>query len=313
MDSTALSRARAILSVTALTLVLVFLAFGRSLWQGFAPLDDGFLIVWNLAVRGFTRESFRLAFTTYDPELYIPLTLVSFQLNYVTAGLQPWMYHLTNLLLHAANALLVMGLLRMLLTHDSSRTREGARLAVILCGLLFAVHPLHTEAVVWIAGRKDLLSTFFALLSFIAYLRYRKGSRRAYALSIVTFLLALLAKVTPLTLPVAFLLADLLLERRKDGWRMLTDKIPFLLLSTIFGLVAMGGKERVLTEEGYGGAFLLAGKSMMFYTEKLLLPLRLNVYHPYRGAMSLTEPRLLIPSLLLLGLLGLGLRRRSHS
>ena len=291
MDHPSLPRPRTLFLVSVLTVTLVFLAYGRSLFQGFAPADDSFLIVHNLAAHGVNAESLRLAFTTYDPELYIPLTLVSFQVDYMAAGLQPWMYHLTNILLHAGNALLVMWLLFLM---------TGKKLPALLAGLLFAVHPLHTEAVAWIAGRKDLLSTFFALLSFIAYVKYRGGSRRGYAWSIVTLLLSLLAKLMAVTLPVLFLLYDLLWERRKWTPRMVVEKLPHFFLSIVFGLVAMGGKERILAMLSPVETLLVAAKSTAFYLQKLLLPFNLGVLYPYQGKVSVTEPAFFLPLLALL-------------
>lgn len=278
-----------LLLVVGLFLGLVFLAFGRSLSQGFAPLDDGFLVVGNLATRGFTSESLRLAFTTYDPELYIPLTLVSFQFNYLLTGLATWSYHLVNLLLHAGNALLLAWLLFRM---------TGRKTPAILAGLLFATHPLLTEAVVWITARKDLLSTFFALLSFHAYVSYREGSRSAYVLSLGAFLLSLLSMVLTATLPIIYVLFDMLLEGRKAR-RSIVDKIPFLLLSLSLGIVALGGKGRVLAATTPWETALLAAKSIMFYVQKFLLPFNLSVFYPQRGIIAVTKLEFLIPLLLL--------------
>ena len=93
-------------------MVLPFLVFGRSLFHDFAPIDDWFLIVENLSVHGITFANLKAIFTTYDPELYIPFTLLTFQINYVMAELQPFVYHLTNILLHGANGVLVYFIFR---------------------------------------------------------------------------------------------------------------------------------------------------------------------------------------------------------
>ncbi len=299
METITFPQPRYVFLIIGLFLAVTFLAFGRTLLQDFAPLDDDLLITHNLAVRGMTPENLRTVFTTYDPELYIPLTFVSYQVNYLIGGLRPWIYHLTNILLHAGNALLVAWLL-LLLTQK--------RHVALVAGLLFAVHPLHTEAVAWLAGRKDLLSTFFFLLSFIAYLHYRKGvahnAPTTYVLSILSFLLALLSKVMAMTLPVALILSDLLMERRKWSWKILMEKIPYLMLSGIFLVVATAGKERILSHHTTWETALMAAKSTVFYLQKLLLPIHLGVFYPYRGAISLLESAFIVPVLIVLMLIG---------
>ncbi len=298
-----LPRPRTIVVIALLTFALVFLAFGRALWQGFQS-DDFFLIVQNLAVRGVTPESLRLAFTTFDPELYIPLTLVSFQIDSLLAELQPWMFHLTNLLLHTGNALLVMWLL-LLLTKQRS--------AAFFAGLLFAVHPLHTEAAVWVAGRKDLLSAFFILLSLITYIRYRDGKRGAYAISILLFVLALLSKIIAITLPAVIVLLDLLWERRKFSLQWFLDKIPYVLLSGVFSLVGSGGKERILSMISIPEMALVAGKSIAFYLWKFIAPHDLSIIYPQTETVSLLQPEFFLPLLLVLALVACALFLWKHA
>ena len=164
-----------------LFIILPFLAFGASLFHGFAPVDDSFLIVENLAIRAINWENIYHFFSTYDPELYIPLVFLSFQFNYLIGELAPFNYHLTNILIHIINALLVARILTQL--------TDKKKLS-IFAGLIFAAHPLNAEAVVWLAGRKDLLAGLFFFASLTFYLDFIKGNRKAYWLSITMFLLA---------------------------------------------------------------------------------------------------------------------------
>lgn len=288
------------------TIVLILLAFGRSLFQGFAPLDDDLLITRNLAVRGMTAGNLKTIFTSYDPELYIPLTFVSYQINYMMAGLSPWIYHLTNILLHAGNALLVMWTAFLL-----ARMRVGAafRVPAIFAGMLFAVHPLNTEAVVWLAGRKDLLSAMFFLSAWIGYIGYRRmtGAARspaAYWISVILFLCGLLSKVMVLTLPAVLLLTDILIERRKWSWKILIDKIPYATLSGVFLVIAMFGKERIIAHHSIAETALMAAKSTTFYLQKFLMPIRLGVFYPYRGEIGVLLPAFLIPTVIMITLIG---------
>ena len=289
--------------------VLTITVYGASLRNDFVRLDDGLLIYENAAVREISPWSLKKIFTTYDPELYIPLTLFSYQMDYALGGRNPFVYHFHNLLLHTLNALLVAWVIYLL-------SRE--KLVALFVGLLFAVHPLHTEAVVWAAARKDLLSTFFFLLSVLAYLSYRRSHQpsaacpakpegrsrvshrlpRSYFLSLLFFLLGLLAKVMVITLPILLLLIDFK-ERRKWERAMILDKLPYVALSVVFGIVALYGKRDVTAAVTLGEIALMAGKSTVFYLAKLFAPIHLSVFYPYTGAITLSSPDFFLPLLVL--------------
>lgn len=271
----------------ALAIIFVaatFLAFGHSLTQGFAPVDDIFLIVENLAIRGISLENLKTVFTTYDPELYIPLVFVSYQLNWLISGLEPFGFHLTNILLHAINALLVARILFQL---------TDKKWLSIFAGLIFAVHPLHTEAVVWLAGRKDLLSGtfFFAALTF--YLSSAKGNKRAYILSILFFVLALLSKVIAVTLLGVIVLHLLYSGRKLLRKNVAVSLIPYAVLSAVFMAIAMGGKTRTIASVGMWDKVLVAFKSTAFYLQKLFIPTDLSIIYPLQGDISLWSAAIL--------------------
>lgn len=279
----------------AVLLSLSFLAFGRSIWHDFAPIDDSFLIYNNLALRGITWAHIRTIFTTYDPELYIPLTFFSFQMNYAMGALNPFGYHLANVLLHGINASLVFLVLRNLTNH---------RLASMIGAGIFAVHPLHTEAVVWIAGRKDLLFTAFFLLSFLLFQVSSAHKRWAYALSLLAFLLALFSKATAMTLPVVLLFSELIVRRTPLSRRLLLILAPYAVLSMIFAAIALGGKERVVSGTGILPPVLLAARSVMFYLQAFIAPVNLSVFYSQHGSISLGSPTLLFSLLGTLVFLG---------
>lgn len=262
-------------------LTMLLLVYGASLSNNFIGLDDPYVVYNNLAIREITPATIKHIFTTYDPELYTPLTFFTFQLNYLVGQLEPFVYHLTNLLLHTANALLVVWLLMLLL---------GNRTAAIAAGLIFALHPVNTEVVVWITARKEVLSAFFFLLSFITYLLPR--TRTMYWLSIALFLCALLSKVNVFVLPLLLLLADFLKYRPVDR-RMLLDKIPYAVLSVVFVIIGLLPKEGILASTTLSEKILMAGKSTMFYLWKFLLPINLSVLYPHYGPISWSSPALM--------------------
>lgn len=285
--------------------LLVVTVYARSIvGNAFVSIDDGVLIYRNPIVRGVTLANIRASFSTYDPELYVPLTFLSYQLDYAVGGLAPPVYHATNLLLHALNAVLV-ALLVLRLT--------GRRWAALAAGTIFAIHPLHTEAVAWAAARKDLLSSTFFLLTVLSYLRWREdGRRRRYVASIIWFLLGLLAKVSIVVAPVILLLIDWLQGRRLER-RAWIEKAPHAALSIVFGIVAIAGKSG-------GGALvleraLLGAKAAMFYLWKLAVPINLSVLYPYTKPITLAQPDLFFSLLALIALFAFAwlLRHRARS
>lgn len=143
----------------AVTAILYLPHVGNAL----VTLDDRMLITRNPFIQQLTPWSLRMIFTTYDPELYVPLTLFTYQIEHLIFGLAPQIYHFTNLLLHIGSAILVFQVIRRIFRSD---------LTGFVSALLFAVHPLQSEAVFWAAARKDVLSGFFFLLSLFFYLQY---------------------------------------------------------------------------------------------------------------------------------------------
>ncbi len=280
----------------ALFIVLTcLLLYGPSLANKFVSLDDTLLITQNPAVQAFTPQTVKRAFTTYDPELYVPLTLVSYQIENALFGLRPGVFHSTNLLLHTLNALLVFAGVYLLLK------RKGVAAAT---AILFAVHPLHTEAVLWAAARKDLLSTFFFLSSLCAYLSWRdREDYGLFLLSIVLFVLGLLSKVTVVTLPVVLLMIDW--KRQRPMVQAVREKWPFWLFAVVFGIVALFGKREVLASSGVWMNFLLACKSTLFYLWHIFFPVGFTVLYPQLAPVTILSWEFALPVIALLLILAL--------
>ena len=167
----------------------------------FINYDDNVYITDNAQVqKGLTSNGIIWAFTTSHTGNWHPLTWISHMLDCELYGLNPGGHHLTNVLLHMANAILLFVVLRWM---TGAIWRSG------LVAALFALHPLHVESVAWAAERKDVLSTFFWMLTMVAYVHYvnRPGGKR-YFLVLVTFFLGLMAKPMLVTLPFVLLLLD---------------------------------------------------------------------------------------------------------
>jgi protein O-mannosyl-transferase len=300
-----------------LVLLVPFLVYLPSLGNEFVALDDELLIVDNPVIKSLDFASLWTIFTSYDPELYIPLTLLSYQIEHALFGLWPNIYHFTNLLLHIGSSIFVY----LIISHFF-----GGRSA-IFCSLLFALHPLNTEAVAWASARKDVLSGFFFFLSLVLYLQYRSrdsiiadsdpkrfsnryyGRGRFYWGSVVAFLFALMSKVSVLMLPFILLLIDFksslsLGERaRERGWKiLLTDKIPYFLLAIFFFIIALFGKGAQTGD--LWTPIALSFISVPFYVQKFVLPTGLSILYPFTDAVTLAHPRILIGLLLIVGVTG---------
>jgi tetratricopeptide (TPR) repeat protein len=176
-------------------------AFAGVLGNDFVNYDDHLYVTQNPQVQGgLSWDGVRWAFTTMHAANWHPLCWLSLQLDAQFYGLRPWGFHLTSLLLHGANAVLLFLTLRRM---------TGAIGRSAFVAAFFAVHPLHVESVAWVAERKDVLNTFFGLLALLAYAWYVERPRPGrYHLVVACFALSLLAKPMLVTLPCLLLVLD---------------------------------------------------------------------------------------------------------
>jgi tetratricopeptide (TPR) repeat protein len=218
-----------------LVLVLGVLAvYGSLVLADFIGYDDPSYVVSNPVVkRGLTAAGVKWAFTTTDTGYWHPVTWLTLMLDHEVYGLHAGGYHVTNILLHAANTVLLFGLLCRM---TGATWRSGVVAA------LFAWHPLHVESVAWVSERKDVLSTFFWLLSALAYVRYVqiknekleiKNAEKAvqirrqegwhYGAALGFFALGLMSKPMVVTLPFVLLLLDYWPLRRSEEGKVKRD------------------------------------------------------------------------------------------
>jgi tetratricopeptide (TPR) repeat protein len=280
-------------------LTLGFLVFGQSLRNEFVAWDDQDLIQGNPIVQSMNPATIGKAFSSYDPELYVPLTLLSLQLDHLLGGGSPVAFHLMSLLLHCLNALLVAWLTLLLL-----RKRYLAAAA----GVLFLLHPIGVETVAWASARKDVLSATFLLLACITYVQgIRTGQRRLLLVGLF-FLFALLSKASVIILPLLLLLIDGREGRR--GWGIFREKSPLFALAVVFALIALYGKEHVIGALSPLQILLLIPKASLFVLGKILLPIKLAIFYPYTAPIVASSPDLLIHGAMLIVLLGVAWRVR---
>lgn len=262
--------------------VLLTLVYGASVYGNhFVEWDDYALIVNNPILQTTSLNNVVMAFTTYDPELYIPLTLLSYHLDRIIGGgFVPQVTHAINLLLHIFNSLLVAALLGIL-----ARDRKAG----VIAGLFFAVHPINTEAVAWASARKDLLSTLFFIFAWIAYIcsmdaKTRSTALRWHAVSMIAFTLALLSKVVAVILPIALLLTHYL-RHKTIKLANFVRILPYFFLSFFFGCIAILGQNG--SSSFYYEKFLVGCLAVFHYLRQLILPYGFSILYPLTSALSL--------------------------
>ena len=244
----------------------------------FVNFDDQNYVYSNPNVlAGLSAAGVRWAFTTNAAQNWHPLTWLSLQSDATLFGENPGGYHLTNLLLHVLNVLMLFLALRRL---------TGAEGKSAVVAAFFAVHPLHVESVAWIAERKDVLSAFFWLLTLYAYADYaeRPGWRRMAGV-VAAFVLGLLTKPMLVTLPCVLLLLDYWpLRRPVRPWRLVLEKLPLFLLSAISCGVtvwAQGHAVMPLSRIPIPWRIMNAFVAYVSYLEKMSWPSDLAVYYPH--------------------------------
>lgn len=271
--------------VTASLIGLTMLVFFPTVQNGFTNWDDGYHVVNNTDIRSLQWSSLRSFFTTFTVAHYIPLVSLSFALEYQFFGLDPFVFHFTNLLLHVIVTLLIYTLAR--------KWHAGAPEAFVIA-LLFGIHPLHVEPVAWISARKDVLSGAFLLGSLLMFYTADEGGRRSrYLLSLLLYLFSLGSKSAGMFLP-AFLLAQYYAEGRLDR------KVFLRILP--FGILAAGAAFLTLTAHDNAGvlqigvrhstaaSFVIACYNILFYTVKSIVPFGLSAVYPFPDNSAETLP-----------------------
>ena len=285
---------RAALVAPACVALVTFISFLPVLRAGFVSWDDDKNFVDNPLYRGLGPAQLKWMWTTFHMGHYVPLSWMTLGLDYELWGMNPAGYHLTNLLLHTASAVVVYFVARRLLSAGSqnanwgqTRFRDlGIGFAAAFAALVFAVHPLRVESVAWVTERRDVLSGLFYFSSLLAYLRWRdEPARRAwYIVALVSFAAALLSKATAMTLPAVLVLVNVYPLRRlggSTGWvtpgarRLYGELAPFVVLAAgaaVLSIVALHPPGQL----GFGQKLAVSAYSLFFYAWKTVVPTNLS-------------------------------------
>src|SRR5437773_1581127 len=256
--------------------VVTILAY-RPAWNGGFLWDDDAYVTNNELLTA--PDGLRRIWFSFDsPSQYFPLVYTTFRIERALWGLNPAGYHVVNVLLHVANALLVWRLLARLRV-------PGAWLA----GAIFALHPVQVESVAWITERKNVLMGFFFLLTLLTWVEFLEQQTtrrwRLYLLALILYALALLSKTTACTLPAALLLI-LWLQKRPINKERLVQVVPFLILGIAMGLLTVWWERYHQGTRGPLFALspieriLIASRAVWFYLGKLFWPSNLTFIYP---------------------------------
>jgi len=274
-----------ILLACLIAAVVAFCVYIPSLGNGFVNWDDSEYIYGNPYIKGF---DLKWAFTAVIGSTWIPLTLLSFALDYAVWGLDPFGFHLSNSILHTLNTFMLAFLSARLANWHGSLGPKGLFMTALAAGLLFGIHPIHVESVAWATERKDVLNAFFFLLGLHAYLSYSKALRPLwYILTLIFFVLSLLSKPMTVTMPLVLLIVDFYpLDRLKTaGFRKLViEKLPFFGLSVLAGLISVWSQSLDAMTPIEGLPLLdrlhIALRGALFYVYKSIAPLGLAPLYP---------------------------------
>lgn len=270
---------------------IVWFVFGQAIRFPFSNFDDPEYVYEVPEINsGLSLHNLTWAFTHWPATNWFPLKNISHMFEFQFYGSNPGLFHLTNIVLHAATAVLLFLVLRKM---------TGADWRSAFVAAIFAVHPLRVESVVWIEERKDVLSGVFFMLTLAAYLHYaRKPSVARYLTMSILFAAGLLSKPMLVTTPVILLLLDYWpLQRMKnsrDLWMLILEKVPLFALSAAGSFLSAGGiaaahgaADQLPFLARIGNAFV----SYFVYVWQMIWPANLAVFYPFaQNGLPLWQP-----------------------
>jgi protein O-mannosyl-transferase len=301
-------------------IILTLIIYLVTLKNGFTNWDDNILITDNRDIKDLSFSGIVKIFSSFYQHAYDPLRIISYSFIYYFFGLSPAAFHSANILFHLINIILVYVFIYQLtspqstdhsqLTTNQQKTNNEQRITIsAFVASLFAVHPMHSEAVCWISALCDPQYSIFYLASLIFYLKYLqqptvqspqsidrgkrsevRSQKKNYLIALLLFVCSCLSKSAAVTLPVILILLDYYLNSSKfkvQSLKYWLDKIPFFILALAIGIIAIisekftGSPNKVIVIQYslFNRIFILT-YSISFYIINLIVPLKLSAFHP---------------------------------
>lgn len=270
-------------------LLVVIWCYHYTFSNHFTNWDDGLYIYENAYIKNLSANLKAILFTRAGIAYYHPLTMLSLAINWHFSGSNPEAYYATDVVLHLLNTILIFFLSRATLEAMEKKGYgkiKGIPYLAGLCALLHGIHPMHVESVSWIAERKDVLYLFFYILGLIAYVKYEvENTWKQLSLVTLLYFLALFSKPLAVTFPLSLFAFDILLKR-KIGWKVFLEKIPFVIISVIFGIMTYisSDKSGAITNSAVFTQvqkISFVGTNYLMYLWKYFVPTHLSSYYPY--------------------------------
>ena len=249
--------------------------------------DDAWMVLNNYTIGGLSFSNIGKIFSESNQGQYSPLNQLIYNVIYIWFGSDPFFFHLTSVLWHAINVCLVYAFVKSLFgLRENGGNVKLIQITAFLTALLFAVHPVNTEAVAWISASKIPLYTLFGLSGLLCYMRYLKsGKKRWLAVTFVLFVLSFLSKEQAIIIPFVMPLIDWFAGRNLWDKKLWIEKIPFLALALTGGFYTLTLRNIDLVEYRAGyplwQRMVFACYAITEYLTKLIVPLKLMYLYPF--------------------------------
>lgn len=226
-----------------LIITFAFIAYYPSLNNQFLLVDDDQYITANPHIRDLSAKGIKRFFTNTYVNSYVPLTMLTWAIEYHFFGQDHFHYILNNLILHILSTILVFFLIRSIFQSE---------IYALITAAIFALHPVHVESVAWATERKDVLFAFFYLLGLNFYLLFSNSEKRKklwWLLTFIAYILALFSKTQAITFPLAIVLIDYFRNKPLLTKNYILTLVPYIVLSLIFGVITLWAQKYF--EPGY--------------------------------------------------------------
>lgn len=320
--------------IALLISLITFLIYAPALENDFVNWDDNEYVYENPYISSLNPQSLYWMLSSFHSDNWHPLTWFSHAVDLFFWNLNPRGHHLTNIILHGLNTFFVFFLVIQLMMRakevngmqKSSKMQLSISTQTVIVAsitaMLFGLHPLHVESVVWVAERKDLLCAFFVLLSFLSYLSYtssigKRYQRTWFTTCLLLFILALMSKPMAVTLPIVLLLWDIYPLKRiglytDKNMTVLIEKIPFFVLSIASSIITIlaqrsGGALGTLDVYYLDDRLFNALRSLVFYLEKMIVPVKLLPFYPFPAHIHWLDIKYLASGFLVIAITGISL------
>lgn len=267
----------------SILLLLGIYIYGQSISFQYTNWDDLEYVSNNELIKNLSINKLSAIFGSFIMGNYHPLTILSFAVEVKLFGESASVMHATNFILHIANAILLLFLLRKI---------NSNWLFTFFPALLFLVHPLHVESVAWVSERKDVLYCFFFFLAAIYFFEFKKTDKKAhYFISILMFVLSLLSKGQAVVLPLALICFEVIQNNTLTLKKVLINKIPYFILALFFGVIAIKAQSSVdiiggPTNFTFIEQLIIGFNGLFFYLKSTVFPFKLATLYIYPNLIS---------------------------